>query len=137
MRPLVKSILPTLFKLVGDEDEVRNEAMEALRQFGPDARGAVPALTALLQAKENNAGGWRRNPQSDRAGCLGGGPALAKLLSDEHLMIRFEASRALIKIGPPAVPFLITALQESPTACVHAAFALGSIGPSAKAAVRP
>lgn len=60
-------------------------------------------------------------------------PVLAPM---EPVSLRQEAAEALSRIGPPAVPALIAALESAdPTTRSHACWALGMIGPMAKDAV--
>ena len=61
-------------------------------------------------------------------------PALIHKLKDKDEEVRWEATFALVEIGPAAVPALIAALKDKEMRR-YAASALGAIGPAAKEAV--
>jgi HEAT repeat protein len=106
------SAVPALTEALKDEDvNVRAGVSYALGRIGPDAMSAVPQLINTLK-------NW---------------PKASKLEND---YVRDTAANALVNIGSAAVPKLIEALKmQNVDVRGGAAYALGRIGPRAKAAV--
>jgi HEAT repeat protein len=109
-------------------------AIQALREIGPEAKMAVPALIGLLKDKERQCEAISTlheiGPEAKAAVS-----ALTELLRDKN--VAFKAASALGEIGPgakAAVPALIELLKEQ-EGRQESALALGRIGPDAKAAV--
>jgi HEAT repeat protein len=127
LRPGPKVTVPLFAKLMADADPgVRTRAMNALAEAGEEA---VPFLIAAL--KNEKSAYWAclvlrdLGPQSKAAV-----PALAKLVTDQHVEVRREAILALAAIGPAAAPAsanIVPALDDTLT-CAAAVYALGCIG---------
>ncbi len=124
---------------------VRLDAAERLRRLGPGALDALPALLtaaadldpavrkAALAAVEAVAPDWPRQPLAVEAA-----PALARALERPDESGGEEAARLLTRIGAPAVPALVEALDgldPDGTRAVKVARVLGRIGPDAAGAV--
>lgn len=135
----------TLIQQLAHRDaNLRLSAAEALRDLGPNAVDAVPAL--LLAAVDVHASvqqascaaldrvdpQWPANPRAYAA--IG---ALVKKLGGRSTDVAQTASYLLSKIGPLAIPELIEALsdKERDLRQVWVARTIGRIGPNAAAAV--
>ena len=105
-------------QLIESKDEALFQtAMRGLRDIGPQAAAAAPALMCVLRKKEKTLTGAGAYSQKMRL-----------------KQVRFFASSALAKIGPAAVPDLIEALADEDIEVRRlAAQALATIGPDAKA----
>jgi HEAT repeat protein len=134
-----KGLLEPLAGALSDPDEkVRQAATGALLVIGK------PAQPLLMAALKNN----KATVRSAAADALGGiasrGTDLEKkdivallvpLLGDEE-EVQLSVAMAMMKIGKPAVPSLITALASKKAAKRKgAAFALGLVGDGARAAI--
>lgn len=114
----------------------RLAALRALGNYGNAARKAVPAVGALLHAKDNDLG-----LQASRTLAQIGHPAvpaLVKALTDKNGTVRHRAAWAFSLIGPEAreaVPALADALTDAneQVRCLSAT-ALGEIGLAARPA---
>ena len=99
------AVMPLLIDFEGDDPTARMAAVMALRELGPLAWPAVPALTRALS---DPAMGIRKAA----AGALGGigeaavsaVPELTRALADPHRFVRSWAAMALYEIGPAAKP---------------------------------
>ena len=99
------AVVPLLQDLDGDDVTARVAAVMAMRELGPVAWPAVPALTEALS---DPIVGIRKGA----AGALGGigqaavsaVPELARALGDPHRFVRSWAAMALYEIGPAAEP---------------------------------
>jgi HEAT repeat protein len=103
-----EAALPALSEMLfADEDSItRDVAAEALRNFGPKARGVVPKLLKALKGEK----GYRRDTAISCLGRLG-----------------LEADKV--------VPVLVEAVGEPQPTRNYALHALGDFGPGAKAAL--
>lgn len=137
-RPPDQSVLVSLIGRLDDEStSVRRAVAWALKDFGPAAAPAVPALIEALQDPDADT----RGRAASALGAVGvpaarAVPALIEALQDSE--VRRSAAGALGRIGPaaaPAVPALIQTLEDERDDIRHdAAVALGRIGPAAAAA---
>ena len=133
-----KASVPYLIELLDDPDaEVRRDAAEAVEVVGPDARDAVKPLIPLL--KDANGGvriaafGALGKIGPDAADAL---PRLAEFLRDPPY--RNEAAAAMIGLGKASVPTFAAGVGDKDLALRRlSAFALGRIGPDARAGVPP
>ncbi len=129
--------VPALTELLTDKDAgIRLAAIQTLREIGPEAKMAVPALTSLLK---------NRDVQCEAASALGrigpdaktAVPALIELLTEAE--DRRDAAEALGRIGPDAkaaVPALTKTLTDQDTSVREAAaWALGKMGRGAETSV--
>ena len=105
-RPAAKSAVPALISALTDPDRyVRDFAAAAMCAIGPDAQAAVPALRECLKDAQ-------RHMQIAAATVLGEiGPAARDAIPDlinalSDIGAASDASRALAKIGPAAIPAL-------------------------------
>ncbi|MCO6042714.1 HEAT repeat domain-containing protein [Aeoliella sp. ICT_H6.2] len=126
----------TLSESLRDQDPyLRRIAIEALRNISPDA--AVPAFIEALQdedvvVKERAAAALATNDVVAASTAL----ALIDFLQHTDRDIRDAATSALVKIGPEAVPPLVSRLDdEKRDYRAAAATALGALGPTAKSAI--
>ncbi len=63
-------------------------------------------------------------------------PALVDKLNDESSMVRFQAGRALVTIGPDSIPSVIQGLKKPELRVrYHSTIVLSHFGPEAKDAV--
>ncbi len=107
--------LPKLIQDLGSADQsVRDQALEALSELGPQAASAVPALIEALGHTDREHS-WRAaralgaiGPQAEAAV-----PQLTKALKDEHPKVRAYAAYALGRIGKPAAIGASDALIEN------------------------
>jgi HEAT repeat protein len=140
-----REALPALEKALGEkESAVRRRVLFAVRALGPAARPAVPVLVKLLD---------ERNPvptvavvdevgmRADVALALGRiapDPValFTKLLKSSAPATRTTAAEALVQIGRPAVPALLTLARRGETEIrKRAVFCLGQIAPPPKETV--
>ncbi len=97
------ALFPLLEDLASEDGTQRIAAVMALRELGPIAWPAVPALTAALSDPVMPV-------RKGAAGALGGigpaaeasVPALRRALADPHRFVRSWAAMALFEIGPAA-----------------------------------
>lgn len=104
-------VVPRLIIALGDEDaEIREYAAGALGNIGDD-RAVGPLMDMLENADEKRyVAAWALG--EIRAEAATG--MLVEAIGEQNEALQKEATRALIKIGAPAVPALIDAL-ESPS----------------------
>jgi HEAT repeat protein len=118
--------LDRLIELLSEPDPAqREEAARALGQIG-DRRALAPLTAVLLDPSVPF-----RNAAADGLGALGDpgavDPLIAALVGGEA--VRNSIVGALVKIGEPAIPALVTALaSKDPDSPPAAAAALGGIG---------
>ena len=100
-----------------EHDDVRNEAAQAIRAFGPDAGPAVPTLLVMLDdhsQKFRNLAAyifWTIGGQSPKTAV----PALVKSLKEGRARYPADVIKVIGDIGPDAkdaVPVLIQSLQD-------------------------
>lgn len=138
------AVIPALTEALKSQTEsVRNAAAKALRDIGPEAKSAVPALIVAWQE------GGSDDVRVSIAQALGqmgpaakpAVPALIQVWSDDSSrLVQGVVSTTLGEIGPEAklaVPTLIQQLTENESGFVRTGVAetLGRIGPPAKDAV--
>jgi HEAT repeat protein len=121
--------------------EVRGLAMQALAKMGPDAKAAVPQLTASLKANDAQT----RREAAKALGALGAAAkdsakALTDALKDARVDVGVESALALVKLGEPkpGVAFFADTLRKgfaSPDERLACVQALAQIGAPAAAAV--
>jgi S1-C subfamily serine protease/HEAT repeat protein len=121
--------------------EVRGLAMQALAKMGPDAKAAVPQLTASLKANDAQT----RREAAKALSALGAAAkdsakALTDALKDARVDVGVESALALVKLGEPrpGVAFLADTLKKgfaSPDERLTCVQALAQIGAPAAAAV--
>ncbi len=102
------AVVPILRTGLTQEEDVKNLALDALAELGPDAAPAIPELIAMIDdtAKENFAARWVLAKIGPPAV-----PALIPLLKSDSRKVRVTAIDALAEIGPAAREAL-PALQE-------------------------
>jgi HEAT repeat protein len=135
---VVRALTEALKDRAGGIAGVRSTAAVALRKFGPKAEEAVPALVKGLKA-EDETGQFRM----DAAEALwridkhpAAIPALAETLRNKRLSDRILAASALGRIGSPAVPALIKAVEDTDAYVRRAAAAaLENVGPIGRPAI--
>ena len=138
------SAVPAISEVLADGNpRVRQAAAVTLREIGPAAKDAVPALSVLLKVRVVGSASYLwsdavRMAAIEALGSIGPGavgavPALSETLKDRwHDLARRKAVEALRKIGSAeAVPALIRALADKDEVRRLAAFALGTIGQAA------
>jgi HEAT repeat protein len=115
MGPAGRDAVPSLLAALGEPDDVTRSAVAlALAQVGPEARAAVPALLAVMAAQ-----GEARFRAVEAVGRIrdpGAVPALCAALGDPNGDMRWQAARALGRIGPKArscTPSLLGALEDA------------------------
>lgn len=100
--PLLTDVaIPALTERLRDGDaSVRQAAVFALREMGPEAKAAIPALAELLRDGD----GYVAIDASHTLGKMGleAVPSLAELLRDENPRVRELAVRTLRQIGSEA-----------------------------------
>jgi HEAT repeat protein len=130
-------VISEIEKLRDPDVTVRVKAAQALRDFGPAAKAAVPALVEA--AKDEQVGYAHSALESIGPSGNWALPQLIEKLSDEDPGDRGIAAFAIGCIGPKAkeaVPNLIESLEDDHHGVrAETARALGKIGPTAKAAV--
>jgi len=131
-------VIPALRKATKDRAKVlRLSAVTALGNIGPDAKDAIPELSAVLE-KASAADSMVVLEALTKIGAPAV-PVLRRSLKDPNLNFRAAAIESLGKIGPEAkaaVPDLIAALNgKSKLVRLAAVNALGFIGPDAQSAV--
>ncbi|MBI2267673.1 MAG: HEAT repeat domain-containing protein [Armatimonadetes bacterium] len=131
----VREAIPALVSALKDQNgSVKTEAIEALREIGPDA---IPALTEALKSKS----ALVRRYVHKALGVMGhqAVPALVSALSDEDLFNRLLVLEILQLMGykaSEAIPTLIDAIKdESYSIRRRAADALAWLGSEAKVAI--
>jgi HEAT repeat protein len=133
-------VLPVLIAALKDPS-VTWQAAAALRELGPAAEPAIPALLEAVEREPVHRAD--RTPASSAMGLAAIGPAalpgLLKLLDHPSLDVRFSAAHAIRRFGPDArdaVEGLLRLLEEpSPEAQTLASDTLGAIGPAAAEAL--
>jgi HEAT repeat protein len=132
-----RAAIPALVSRFADPDQ--GVALEAEITLASMGRASVPALVKILRGSETDRRSravstlLRMQPSEARDAV----PALIeqfRLQDYPGVDGRPEAEEALIRIGTPAIPELSKALSKDPITCVHAAEALGGIGPLASKA---
>lgn len=127
-----------LADLKTNETVKKRKAVKHIASMGTSAKGAAPALIALL---ERDRDALVRRGAAEALGVVGGEAkatitALAKAMNDSDLEVITVASLSLSKYGKQAVPVLQEALSDKDNQVrKHAAEALAKIGPDAKDAV--
>ena len=127
---------PALVAVLDDPDPlVRGVAARTVGELTPDPGAAVPVLVKLFPDVDAI-----RAAAKYKAAAGPAVPRLTELLRHDDPAVRWQAGRALGKIGEPALsalPELVRQMANDPDPLVreHAAEALGDIGPSAAAAV--
>jgi HEAT repeat protein len=99
--------------------DVRDGAVWSLRQFGPDAKEAVPALADALAAAlkdSQDTDGFRGERIEAALGAIGPAagaavPVLIEALGSDHLRVQVWAADALGKIGAPSKPAISRLVQ--------------------------
>ncbi len=133
--------VPALADMVKDKDkEIRLAALTALSRIGREARAAAPTLAETLRDPDDEI----RDAAIEAAGALGpnGGSCVVNLLglldrkfdprNQEAIAFRDKIAKSLARIGKPAIPALVRALDENnPYVVWGACVALGEIGPAA------
>jgi hypothetical protein len=128
-------------QLQGSDPAARRGAAEKLAQLGPDA---APAAIELVRACADSDEGLREWSVAALEGLeaprTADVPALAKLLSHENSLAAYWAATLLGRLesqAAPAVAELATALDAGRDLSLRerTAWALGRIGPAAKAAL--
>jgi hypothetical protein len=106
-------VMSEIEKLRDPDATVRAKAARALRDFGPAAKAAVPAL---VEAAKDEEVGWAQSAlESIGPGGKWALPQLIEKLSDEDLRGRASAAIAIGCIGPKAkeaVPNLLESLED-------------------------
>ena len=132
-------VLPLFTDALENDADARYECAERLKEMGPWAAAAVPALIKALLDKE-----WTtRCNVAEALGEIGpkaaaAAPALTRVLQhDENSTVQANAAEALGKIGDvKTIPILIAALEnEDDSVRFNAIGAIETFGPKAKAAV--
>ncbi|MEK6235590.1 MAG: HEAT repeat domain-containing protein, partial [Planctomycetales bacterium] len=129
----------SLIGLLGDKSHgPRGAASEALVSIGAKS---LPPLTQALRSTDPNVRGYALATLGEFEGQAEAAiPRMAGLLQDENRYVRVEAAKALVKVGEPAVPALLSALNNgSATVKIGACEALGDLassGPEVLAALK-
>ncbi|GEM_PF-605545 len=131
--------VPYLIKGLQSHDAiVRTLSARGLAKIGPGAKDATEILAKAMIAEKDG------NTASEIAGAIGKvGPPPAKLvpavlaaLKERGNLKEVNYRDAMVALGPPAVPALITAMESPDRDVQHGAIeSLGRIGPGAKSAV--
>jgi HEAT repeat protein len=104
--------MPALLEAIKDpNDNVRMRAAKALGGMGPKAKQAIPALIKAL----DDSFGRVRDAAADALGDIGSEEAVPVLIEALKERDMFEVNRAAIalaKIGKPAIPALLDALDS-------------------------
>ena len=134
-----RSVSDWVAALKSNDSSIWREAFVALRLFGPTARGAVPALIEALddprQVVQLEAADTLREIGPE---AVAAAPVLVHKLGirESRTGIAYRSSRALIAIGPTALPSLIQCLEgDNDDARRWAVPILAGFGPAAKDAV--
>jgi len=124
-----------LIEMLGSEDYTERSAPRRhLRNVGPEAAAAIPALIHMLGDNNIPLREWA----CEALGQIGPAaiPALLEALEDDRYLRRWSAPEALGYIGRPAVPALVRALDSEEGPVVAAALqAVGALGPEAEEAL--
>ena len=135
--------VPVLTGLLKEKDaQARWLAGQSLDKIGPEAQAAIPALTDVINDKDEKPHirfvlvTVLRRFGAEAKVVL---PALTDVLKSDNSWVRAHAAEVLGKIGPPAqaaTPALTDLLKDKEGEVrAAAASALGQIGPGAKAAI--
>ena len=137
-----EKVIPALVEALRDDDHrVRQTAAESLARYLPEAKSALPRLTAMLlqenKAVVRAAAAMALAAFAEQA--EEAGPALVEALGDREPWVAWEAAKALGRLGAAgrkALPRLKEVLSgDSPELRRSAAWALGELGPHAADAV--
>jgi HEAT repeat protein len=138
VNPAGKEAVPLLARALRADKELRLQAARSLEKMGPVAE---PAIRDLIEALADPDPDFHRQGVAT-LGSIGprakaAVPALIKDVKDARR--RLDALAALVKIGAPAVPALMRALEEKSLRPARKDIieALGDIGPTAKEALGP
>jgi HEAT repeat protein len=134
-----EDVVPIFADILENDPDARYDCAECIKEMGPWAAAAVPALIKALQDNEDTT----RSNVAEALGEIGPQaaaaiPALIETLEhDKYCFAKGNAAEALGKIGDEkAVPLLIDALKNEDTSIrFNAIDALEAFGPKAKAAV--
>lgn len=133
-----REAVPILMQNLMQEDaHVRREATTSLGKLGADSAAAVPGLVQALRDKDTKV----RMGAATALGQIGPAareaiPQLIEALRDSNLILCRLAAQALSLMGTVAVAPLTDALRHNDMGVRReAAWALGQIGPDAKASV--
>jgi HEAT repeat protein len=132
-----RTIVPALTAALNDDDpDVRLRTMEALIEVSDLGLPPPAVLVEFLDDPAVCNTAWRLLGLHTRAAV----PYLSAALTHPRPPVRHAAARLLRELGAnsdarEAVPELICALQAKDELCVHAAAALGAIGPAAREAI--
>ena len=138
LQPTASIAVPSIRNVLKSESsDVRTSAALALSGLAPDSRQALPELISALGAED-----WQLRAAAAHAiGALGADaqdalPALATALRDRDWGVAEQVVEALTRIGKPAIPVLIAALED-PAVPVRwgSSRALGRIGSAAFEAI--
>jgi len=115
--------------LKNPDEQVRYQAAEALKQMGPEAKDAVPALIATLQDKKVKAAG--SSVRYEAAEALGeiGAPAANKAIPALRAMLRDRQERSDIQAAAWAALMKIYRKDPDPKVRMNAAENMGHTGP--------
>ncbi len=131
--------LPLLRRfLTSDNEELRQQTFEIIRQIGPPA---IPLLVELLRHEEVSFRRFAADASIDLAPDTESiQPALRRALRDKDSMVAGDAARALGALGKragPSVRALVEALShKDPYVRIYVAEALAAIGPQAGPAAK-
>ncbi len=134
------AVAPLIELLQHENPRVQTAALETIAAIGPDAKDAVPELARLVGGSD----GYLRTRALAGLAAVGpeARPALPviKQRLDAGLSQAEEDAliRALVAVGPPAVPILAKALGHSDSRVrATAAKALAELGPASRQALQP
>lgn len=135
-----EAAVPPLIEALHDRElKVRIAAAHILGEIGPAAKDAVPSLTAALKDRSGIPGGASMvDVAAEALGKIGPAAAdAAPALLVAAAGWSSQARNALVKLGPGALPVLISGLDSLNDARIisEAIHAIGELGPSAAAAV--
>ncbi|MBZ5626408.1 MAG: HEAT repeat domain-containing protein [Acidobacteriia bacterium] len=135
LKEIGTGVIPSLIEALKNNDGgVRDGAVRALADFGPDAKAAVPPLIELMKDNDDFFAG-------DALGSIGAEavPALVEALAAGETRIRCQAACALGRVragAEEAVPALVAALNDDDRRVrVWSVMALDQIGATTKGAV--
>jgi TolB-like protein len=143
-------VIPTLEECVRDINSAdsfkETRAFEILEKMGQNARAAEQVISTVLDTDDLVNKSQTSTNQRHAANILGNikteNPKSLKLLVDAlgslNYMVPDAAQQALVKIGKPAVPYLIEALNSKFGGVLYKAVTtLGMIGKDANQAIKP